>query len=186
MFDGPFETEESLRLSLATKALKSDPLFYTVLENATSRPIGVASYLRIEPAHRVIEVGNILYSPRLQRTAAATETMYLMAKYIFEELGYRRYEWKCNALNQPSRRAALRLGFAFEGIFKQHMIIKGENRDTAWFAMLDHEWPSRKGAFEQWLDADNFDEQGQQKRSLESFRDFPQDALQGNPAGANR
>jgi len=104
--------------------------------------------MRIEPAHRVIEVGSILFTPRLQRTVGATETMYLMARHVFEDLGYRRYEWKCNALNAPSRRAAVRLGFTFEGVFRQHMIIKGRNRDTAWFSMLDSEWPQRKAAFE--------------------------------------
>ena len=113
---------------------------------------GYASYMRIEPAHGVVEVGNILLSPSLQRTTAATEAMYLMARHVFDDLGYRRYEWKCNAENEPSRRAALRLGFSFEGIFRQHMVIKDRNRDTAWFAMLDYEWPARKRAFEAWLD----------------------------------
>jgi RimJ/RimL family protein N-acetyltransferase len=169
MFDRPPVDEESYRQNLAAKAAKTDPFFYTILDN-TSKPVGIASYLRIEPAHRVIEVGNIMYSPRLQRTAAATETMYLMAKHAFEDLGYRRYEWKCNALNQPSRRAALRLGFTFEGIFRQHMIIKGENRDTAWFAMLDSEWPAIKSAFEKWLEPSNFDSDGKQKFSLIALR----------------
>jgi Acetyltransferase (GNAT) domain len=127
---------------------------------------GYASYLRMEPAQGVIEVGNILLSPSLQRTTAATEAMYLMARHVFDDLGYRRYEWKCNALNEPSRRAAQRLGFTFEGIFRQHMVIKGSNRDTAWFSMLDHEWPARKQAFETWLDAGNFNESGQQRLPL--------------------
>jgi RimJ/RimL family protein N-acetyltransferase len=122
--------------------------------------------MRIEPTHKVIEVGSILYTPALQRTAGATEAMYLMAKHVFEDLGYRRYEWKCNALNAPSRSAALRLGFSFEGIFRQHMIVKGENRDTAWFSMLDSEWPARREAFETWLDPSNFDAQGRQKMPL--------------------
>src|SRR5262249_317763 len=125
--------------------------------------------LRIEPVHRAIEVGHILYASALQRTAGATEAMYLMARYIFEELGYRRYEWKCNALNAPSRRAALRLGFTFEGIFRQHMIIKGRNRAPAWYAMLDCDWPLRKVAFERWLDPANFDAAGRQKLSLSSL-----------------
>jgi RimJ/RimL family protein N-acetyltransferase len=128
--------------------------------------VGYASYLRIEPSHRVIEVGNILYTPRLQRTRGATEAMFLMARHAFEDLRYRRYEWKCNALNEPSRRAALRLGFRFEGIFRQHMLIKGRNRDTAWYAMLDGEWPERKAAFEQWLSPENFDAAGGQIRRL--------------------
>jgi hypothetical protein len=127
---------------------------------------GYAGYMRIEPAHGVVEVGNILLSPVLQRTTAATEAMYLMAKHVFDNLGYRRYEWKCNAENQPSRRAALRLGFSFEGIFRQHMVIKDRNRDTAWFAMLDHEWPARKQAFERWLDPSNFDSSGIQRMKL--------------------
>jgi len=127
---------------------------------------GWASYMRIEPAHGVIEVGNILFSPELKRTRAATEAMYLMAGHVFDHLGYRRYEWKCNALNEPSRRAAQRFGFRFEGIFRQHMVVKDISRDTAWFAMLDHEWPARKQAFEAWLDPRNFDEQGKQRKSL--------------------
>jgi RimJ/RimL family protein N-acetyltransferase len=117
----------------------------------------------------VIEVGNVLFSPSLQRTAAATEAMYLMASHVFEHLGYRRYEWKCNALNLASRRAAERLGFTFEGIFRQHMVIKGQSRDTAWFAMLDHEWPARKRAFEAWLEPENFDEAGRQRRPLSAI-----------------
>ncbi|MGB6691879.1 MAG: GNAT family protein [Terracidiphilus sp.] len=130
---------------------------------------GWASYMRIKPAHGVIEVGNILFTPALQRTRAATEAMYLMAGHVFDHLGYRRYEWKCNALNEPSRRAALRLGFTFEGIFRQHMVVKDKSRDTAWFAMLDHEWPSRKRAFEAWLDPGNFDSEGRQRKGLSQF-----------------
>jgi hypothetical protein len=122
--------------------------------------------MRIKPAHRVIEVGNILYTPKLQRSLGATEAMYLMARHAFEELGYRRYEWKCNALNAPSRRAALRLGFTYEGTFRNHMIVKGRSRDTAWFSMLADEWPARKAAFERWLDPANFDEDGRQRLSL--------------------
>jgi RimJ/RimL family protein N-acetyltransferase len=127
---------------------------------------GWASFMRANPAHGVIEVGNILFSPALQRTRAATEAMYLMAGHVFEHLGYRRYEWKCNAENQPSRRAALRLGFTFEGIFRQHMVVKGRNRDTAWFSMLDKEWPARKRAFEAWLNPANFTPDGQQRKPL--------------------
>jgi RimJ/RimL family protein N-acetyltransferase len=122
--------------------------------------------MRIEPAQGALEVGNILFAPYLQRTTAATEAMYLMARHVFEDLGYRRYEWKCNARNEPSRRAALRLGFTLEGIFRQHMVVKGKNRDTAWFSMLDGEWPMRKKVFEAWLDAANFDDQGRQRKSL--------------------
>jgi|SRR5580658_2503741 RimJ/RimL family protein N-acetyltransferase len=127
---------------------------------------GWASYMRIDPANGVVEVGNILFSPALKRTRAATEAMYLMAGHVFDHLGYRRYEWKCNALNEGSRRAALRFGFTYEGIFRQHMVTKDSNRDTAWFSMLDHEWPGRKRAFEAWLDPGNFDIEGRQQRSL--------------------
>jgi len=126
--------------------------------------------MRIEPAHRVIEVGSIMYTPALQRTAGATEAMYLLARHIFEDLGYRRYEWKCDAFNAPSRRAALRFGYQFEGIFRQHMIVKKRNRDTAWFSMLDTEWPARKAEFESWLAPENFDSAGKQRMSLDKFR----------------
>lgn len=131
---------------------------------------GWASLMRIVPQHGVIEVGNVLFSPALQRSRAATEAMYLMARLVFETLGYRRYEWKCNALNAASRRAAERLGFTYEGIFRQHMVVRGRNRDTAWFSMLDHEWPDRKRAFEAWLDRANFDADGRQRRSLTAIR----------------
>ena len=166
MGDGPFPSREAFRASIENKAVSTDPLYFAVVDNQSSDAVGYASYLRIEPSHRVIEVGNILYTPRLQRTRGATEAMFLMARHAFEDLRYRRYEWKCNALNEPSRRAALRLGFRFEGIFRQHMIIKGRNRDTAWYAMLDGEWPDRKTAFEQWLSPENFDPEGRQIRRL--------------------
>ncbi len=126
----------------------------------------MAALMRIDTSHRVIEIGNILYTRAMQHTTAATEAMYLLASYVFEKLRFRRYEWKCNALNQPSRQAAVRLGFTFEGIFRQHMIVKGRNRDTAWFSMLDSEWPSRKREFERWLAPANFDERGQQRTRL--------------------
>jgi RimJ/RimL family protein N-acetyltransferase len=122
--------------------------------------------MEIRPNTRVIEVGHICYTPSLQRTPLATEAMYLLARYIFEQLGYRRYEWKCNVLNQPSYRAAGRYGFTYEGLFRQHMIVKGRNRDTAWFSMLDSEWPARKANFERWLAPENFDREGRQKVSL--------------------
>jgi RimJ/RimL family protein N-acetyltransferase len=166
MADGPFATRDDFHRALEQKAASDDPLFFAIVDNATGAAAGYASYMRIDALHRVIEVGGIVYTPALQRTPAATEAMYLMARHAFEELGYRRYEWKCNALNQASRSAALRLGFTFEGIFRQHMIIKGLNRDTAWFAMLDSEWPARKAAFERWLDPANFDADGRQKSPL--------------------
>jgi RimJ/RimL family protein N-acetyltransferase len=164
LFDGPFPDRDTFLANLQNKANSGDPLFFAILENG--RAVGHAAYMRIEPAHRVIEVGSILYTTPFQRTRGATEAMYLMARHVFEDLGYRRYEWKCNALNEPSRRAALRLGFTFEGIFRQHMIVKGRNRDTAWYSMLDSEWLAREAAFERWLDPKNFDEQGRQKLTL--------------------
>src|ERR1700722_3522766 len=166
MNEGPFPSLAAFEASFEKKQRSTDPLFFAVVENATGLPVGQASYLRIEPAHRVIEVGNIVFTPALQRSCGATEAMYLMARHVFEDLGYRRYEWKCNALNQPSRRAALRLGFVFEGIFRQHTIVKGRNRDTAWFSMLDREWPQLRASFEQWLAPSNFDPAGRQKLSL--------------------
>src|SRR5216110_2330856 len=163
---GPFESETDFRVWLTERAASSDPLFYAIVERRTGRALGMASFLRVEPGHGVIEVGHIWYSPALQRTRLATEAMYVMARHVFDDLGYRRYEWKCNALNEPSRRAAVRLGFTFEGIFRQHQIVKGRNRDTAWFSMLDGEWPRRKEAFERWLDPSNFSSDGEQKRPL--------------------
>ena len=171
MSDGPFSDRAAFRNSLERKAQAADAVFFAIADAGSGQALGYASYLRIEPAHRVIEVGNIVYTPNLQRTKGATEAMYLMARHAFEDLGYRRYEWKCNSLNQPSRQAALRLGFRFEGIFRQHMIIKGRNRDTAWFAMLDSEWPERRRAFQRWLQPSNFDSQGWQKSPLERAPD---------------
>ncbi len=171
MPDGPFAERADFDAALHAKTLQgktpaSDPLFSAILDRGTGLAVGIASLMRIDQKNRVIEVGGIMYSPLLQRTRGATEAMYLMARYVFEELGYRRYEWKCNSLNQPSRRAAQRLGFQYEGLFRQHMIIKGVNRDTAWFSMLDSEWPSRKAGFERWLQPENFDETGRQKSAL--------------------
>jgi RimJ/RimL family protein N-acetyltransferase len=176
LWEGPFADRESFDGDLERKAVSPDPMYFAIIENKSGLALGHAAYLRIEPKHRVIEVGAILYTPKLQRTAGATEAMYLMAKHAFEDLGYRRYEWKCNDLNAPSRAAALRLGFTFEGIFRQHMIIKGRNRDTAWYSMLDSEWPAKKATFESWLDPSNFDADGRQKLSLSAF------ALSSGPA----
>jgi RimJ/RimL family protein N-acetyltransferase len=166
LFEGPFADRSAFETHLRRIAASEDPLFFAILDNASGSAVGYASYMRIEPVHRVIEVGSILYTPRLQQTTLATEAMYLMARHVFEDLGYRRYEWKCNALNAPSRRAALRFGFRFEGVFRKHMIVKGRNRDTAWFSMLDSEWPVRKANFERWLAASNFDQDGRQKVAL--------------------
>jgi RimJ/RimL family protein N-acetyltransferase len=170
MGDGPYASEAGLEKAIEAKATGAAARFFAILPAEVGCAAGYASLMRIDALNGVIEVGNVLFSPSLQRTAAATETMYLMARHIFEDLGYRRYEWKCNALNLPSRRAAERLGFTFEGIFRQHMVIKGKNRDTAWFAMLDSDWPRCKSAFEAWLAEENFDAKGRQKKTLESFR----------------
>jgi len=166
MFEYPFQNRSSFEAYLQRKEESNDPLYYSILDNASGDALGWAAYMRMEPLHRVIEVGSIMYSSRLQRTIGATEAMYIMAKHAFEDMNYRRYEWKCDALNMPSRRAALRLGFTYEGLFRQHMVVKGRNRDTAWYSMLDSEWPARKRAFEQWLDPANFDATGKQRISL--------------------
>ena len=162
---GPFSDEATFAAWLAERATLNDPYAFTV-HDPDGRARGLLALLEIRPAMRVIEVGFIVYSPALQRTALATETQYLLARYVFETLGYRRYEWKCDALNAPSRRAALRFGFVFEGILRQHMITKGRSRDTAYFSMLDREWPVRKLNFERWLAPENFDAEGRQKQSL--------------------
>lgn len=163
---GPFTTLDDYRRWMETACLGDDPLFHAVVDGKSGRALGVASYLRIEPAVGVIEVGHIAYSPALQGTASATEAMYLMMRRVFDELGYRRYEWKCDALNAPSRRAAERLGFRFEGVFRQATIYKGRNRDTAWYAITDGDWARLKPAFERWLDPSNFDIGGRQRQRL--------------------
>ena len=147
-----------------------NPLFFAILDRHSGRALGLASYMRIVPEHGVIEVGNLTFSPALQRTPVSTEAMALMAARVFEELGYRRYEWKCNALNAASRRTAERLGFTFEGVFRQMMVVKGRNRDTAWYAITDADWPAIRAGFAAWLSPDNFDESGQQRRSLRACR----------------
>jgi RimJ/RimL family protein N-acetyltransferase len=162
---GPFADEAAFTAWFAERPKLSDPYSYAIVA-PDGRALGIATLMEIRPAARVIEVGNIVYSPALQRTPLATEAQYLLARYVFETLGNRRYEWKCNALNAPSRRAAERFGFTFEGLFRQHQIVKGRNRDTAWFSMLDTEWPARKTAFERWLAPENFDAAGRQKLSL--------------------
>ncbi len=165
LFEGPFPDRASLDALLQQQAASEDPLFFTIVDRASGLAVGQAAYLRVEPTHKVIEIGHIIFTSALRRTAGATEAMFLMAQHVFG-LGYRRYEWKCNALNAPSMRAARRLGFTFEGIFRQHMIVKGRNRDSAWFSMLDREWPQRRANFERWLDPNNFDQHGRQKVSL--------------------
>ena len=163
--DGPFASAAEFAALIAGRAAAADPYAYAIID-AGDRAVGYLTLLRIVPEHRVIEVGHVLYSPALQRTPLGTEAQYLLARYIFETLGYRRYEWKCDALNAPSRRAALRYGFVYEGTFRQYMIAKGRNRDNAWYSMLDSEWPQRKRNFERWLAPENFDGEGRQKLSL--------------------
>ncbi len=163
--DGPFRSAEAFTAFIAKRAAATDPFAYAIID-PSDRAVGYLTLMRIVPEMRVIEVGHVLYSPELQRTPLGTETQYLLARYVFETLGYRRYEWKCDALNAASRRAALRYGFSYEGTFRQNMIAKGRNRDVAWFSMLDSEWPARKQNFERWLAPENFDGDGRQKLGL--------------------
>lgn len=163
---GPFHDRTVFDGWLHTNASSADPAFYALRESAHQAVLGMAGYLNIVPAHRTIEIGHIWFAPPLQRTRAATQAIYLMIAHAFDDLGYRRVEWKCNALNRPSRAAALRFGFRFEGIFHRHMIARGRNRDTAWFAMVIDDWPAMKRGFARWLDDANFDEKGRQKARL--------------------
>lgn len=167
---GPFADSGAFAAWLAEREQLKDPFYYAIVDKI-GRAVGVFTLLEIRPAMRNIEVGHVVYSPALQRKPLATEAQYLLAKYAFETLGYRRYEWKCNVLNESSYNAALRLGFSYEGLFRQHMIVKGRSRDTAWFAMLDGKWPTRKAAFERWLAPDNFDSNGLQRTKLAAGRD---------------
>jgi RimJ/RimL family protein N-acetyltransferase len=167
---GPFASLEAYRSWLLSTCTTPDPLFFALVERASGQALGLASFLRCAPDVGSIEVGHLQFSPRLQRTTLATEAMFLMMRRVFEELGYRRYEWKCDALNAPSRRAALRLGFRFEGVFRQATIYKGRNRDTAWYSILDAEWPALRDGFLSWLDASNFDADGTQRQPLSAFR----------------
>jgi len=166
--DGPFANAEEFAAFIAKRAMADDPYAYAIIDDS-GRAVGYFTLMEIRPAMRVIEVGHVLYSPALQRTSLGTEAQYLLAQYAFETLGYRRYEWKCNALNTASRRAALRYGFTYEGTFRQHIIAKGRNRDNAWFSMLDGEWPARKHSFERWLAPENFSANGKQIASLSAF-----------------
>jgi len=166
---GPFDTLDAYRSWVERMAASDDPLFFAVVDTASGRAAGVASYLRIDPPNGAIEVGHIAYSPALQRTRASTEAMYLMMRRAFT-LGYRRYEWKCDALNASSRAAAERLGFSFEGIFRQATVYKGRNRDTAWYAAIDRDWPRLERVFTRWLEPENFDGDGRQRARLEDLR----------------
>lgn len=166
---GPFSTHQAYAGWMQTTCMGEDPQFYAISDQATSKAVGVASLMRLDPKGGVIEVGHICLSPPGQRTRVATEAMFLMMKRAFDEIAYRRYEWKCDVLNVPSREAAERLGFTFEGIFRQATVYKGRNRDTAWYSIIDKEWLHLKTAFETWLDPANFDADGQQKRRLSAL-----------------
>ena len=173
---GPFADPGAYETWVQSVHLSADPLLFAIVDNATERALGVAGYLRITPNAGTIEIGHLHFSPLLQRTAMATEALFLMMREAFA-LGYRRLEWKCNSLNQPSRRAAQRLGFRFEGIFRQAAVVKGRNRDTAWFSVLDGEWPALQAAIERWLAPENFDRDGRQRVSLTSLTE----AANGTP-----
>ncbi|MDA4132736.1 MAG: GNAT family N-acetyltransferase [Thaumarchaeota archaeon] len=166
---GPFPDRESFDKHLKQVAASDDPLCFAAIDERSGRALGWAAFMHIEPAHRVVEVGNVVFSRALQHTTGGTEAIYLMARHAFEDLGYRRLEWKCNTLNAPSRKAAMRFGFKFEGVFRNHMILKGRSRDSAWFSIIDSEWPERRSAFEAWLDPSNFDSEGRQRTSLSAL-----------------
>ena len=163
---GPWTDKEQYLDWLRTQQASDDPLFFAIRDMESGRAVGVGTFMRITPESQSIEIGHLWFSPRLQRTPAATEAIFLLLRHAFDDLGYRRMEWKCNALNAASRRAARRFGFTFEGIFYQAAIIKGRNRDTAWYSILDGEWPAIRANFEAWLSPENFDEQGNQRRAL--------------------
>jgi RimJ/RimL family protein N-acetyltransferase len=165
----PFPDRAVFQPWLDKAAASEDPLFFAAVDQETGRAEGRLSLMRMDPAHGVIETGHLLFGPRLGRTRGATEAIFLLARHVFDDLGYRRFEWKCNDRNEPSKRAAARFGFTFEGVFRQHMVIKGENRDTTWYSILDGEWPARRRAFERWLDPSNFSEDGRQRLSLSAI-----------------
>jgi RimJ/RimL family protein N-acetyltransferase len=167
---GPFPERAAFDAWLAANAASADPLFFAVLERASQRTVGLLSFLRLAPKDGCIEIGHIAFGRAMQRSPASTEAVYLLAQLAMGTLGYRRLEWKCNALNARSMRAAERLGFVYEGTFRQHMVIKGRNRDSAWFSILDREWPACQAAFQRWLAPANFDEQGRQQQSLQQLR----------------
>jgi RimJ/RimL family protein N-acetyltransferase len=173
---GPFDSRAAFIAWLEQRAPLDDPFTYAIVDKASSAAQGLTSLMRMVPEHGVIEVGHIWLSPPLQRTRQATETLYVQARYVFDQLGYRRFEWKCDNANMPSRRAADRFGFVFEGVFRQHMVVKDRNRDTAWYSIIDREWPSRRAAFEAWLSAGNFEANGRQRRSLAEIREGIQPA----------
>jgi len=170
LFEAPPQNRAAFDEWLEKVAASKDPLFFAVIDKASGKVAGRQTLMRIDPAFGVIEIGNIYWGPLISRKPAATEAQYLFMAYIFDELGYRRYEWKCNNANEPSKRSAERFGFKFEGIFRQHMVQKGKNRDTAWFSIIDSEWPALKAAYQKWLSPENFDAAGKQIKRLEEFR----------------
>lgn len=169
----PPVAEEAFRTWVEAKAASEDPLFFAVINKETGRVGGRQTLMRIDAANGVIEIGNIYWGPQIARTRAATEALYLFMRHVFDDLGYRRFEWKCNNANGPSKLAALRFGFQEEGVFRQHLVVKGQNRDTAWFSILDKEWPALKKGYETWLAPENFDREGQQRRRLAECLDLP-------------
>ena len=167
LFEAPPTDLTTFRPWVEKSAASADPLFWAIRDKASGQIAGRQTLMRIDPAHGVIEIGNIYWGPQIARQRGATESLYLFMAHVFDDLGYRRFEWKCNDHNEPSKRAALRFGFTFEGVFRQHMVAKGQNRDTAWFSILDGEWPRLKAGYLAWLDPGNFDATGQQRRSLQ-------------------
>jgi RimJ/RimL family protein N-acetyltransferase len=170
---GPFKTLAAYESFLQTEAAKTDPFHHVVIDTVTGKAVGMANFMRIDPANGVIEIGHVAYSPLLQKKSAGTEAIYLLLRRAFDELGYRRVEWKCDSLNDASRRAAERYGFRHEGIFRKATVYKGRSRDTAWFALTDADWPEVRTAFERWLSPDNFDAAGVQRRTLRALRAHP-------------
>jgi RimJ/RimL family protein N-acetyltransferase len=169
--DYPPRSREAFEPWLQGLAASGDPICFVVLDAESGRVLGRQNFMRIDRPNGVIEIGSIYWGPQISRTPGATDALYLFARHAFDDLGYRRFEWKCDDLNVPSKSAALRFGFSFEGLFRQHMVLKGQNRDTAWFSMIDGEWPRLRHAFEEWLDPSNFDREGRQKRRLVEIRD---------------
>lgn len=171
MSSGPFPDRACYQAYIDQASASQDPCHYAVIDRTSGRAVGSLALMRIDPGNGVVEVGHVAFSPLLQRTVAATEAHYLLMKHVFDELGYRRYEWKCDSLNTRSRRSAARLGFTFEGIFRQAIVYKGRSRDTAWHSLIDSEWPARRAALERWLVPGNFDEQGRQIQPLDAMQD---------------
>ncbi|MDH1178106.1 GNAT family N-acetyltransferase [Achromobacter mucicolens] len=183
---GPFADEAAYRTFAEAAQSSPDPMHHAIIDLATGRAVGTLALMRIDAPNGVIEVGFVSYSRQLKRTRIATEAQFLLMRRAFDELGYRRYEWKCDSLNAPSRAAALRLGFTFEGIFRQATVYKGRSRDTAWFSIIDSEWPARRAAYERWLSPDNFDAEGKQRQGLAALIAAEAAAGAGNDVASNR